>query len=189
MVWRHRSRAQVRNLLPVRQRASVQLVRAPVALCRRSATSANQQNLSRRRTGNSAAAAGSSRFASSLMWTAPGVARLVSLVAVISCASTGCPVAPLVVFFCLVKSRRFRPEIAQASRAAVVKHGRRPPRSVLDPGEHGANVGQAGGIVMPPDQRWRKIRSVAPLCPACNAAFAAGHHGCARTCQAPICLA
>jgi len=126
---------------------------------------------------------------SSLMWTAPGVARLVSLVAVISCASTGCPVAPLVVFFCLVKSRRFRPEIAQASRAAVVKHGRRPPRSVLDPGEHGANVGQAGGIVMPPDQRWRKIRSVAPLCPACNAAFAAGHHGCARTCQAPICLA
>src|ERR1700737_5321458 len=126
---------------------------------------------------------------SSLMWTAPGVARLVSLVAVISCASTGCPVAPLVVFFCLVKSRRFRPEIAQASRAAVVKHGRRPPRSVLDRGEHGANVGQAGGIVMPPDQRWRKIRSVAPLCPACNAAFAAGHHGCARTCQAPICLA
>jgi hypothetical protein len=38
-------------------------------------------------------------------------------------------------------------------------------------------------------QRWRKIRSVAPLCPTCSAAFAAGHHGCALTCQAPICLA
>jgi hypothetical protein len=32
------------------------------------------------------------------------------------------------------------------------------------------------------------VRSVAPLCPACHAALAAGHHGCARTCQAPICL-
>jgi hypothetical protein len=39
------------------------------------------------------------------------------------------------------------------------------------------------------DQHWRKIRSVAPLCPACCAAFAAGHHGCSLTCQAPICLA
>ena len=38
-------------------------------------------------------------------------------------------------------------------------------------------------------QCWRKIRSVAPLCPACCAARAAGHHGCARKCQAPICLA
>jgi hypothetical protein len=35
-------------------------------------------------------------------------------------------------------------------------------------------------------QCWRKIRSVAPLCPTCCAAFAAGHHGCALTCQAPI---
>ena len=31
-----------------------------------------------------------------------------------------------------------------------------------------------------------KIRSVAPLCPACRAALAAGHHGCALTCRAPI---
>ena len=38
-------------------------------------------------------------------------------------------------------------------------------------------------------QCWRKIRSVAPLCPACCAVRAAGHHGCARTCQAPICRA
>jgi len=37
-----------------------------------------------------------------------------------------------------------------------------------------------------PAQCWRKIRSVAPLCPTCCAAFAAGHHGCALTCQAPI---
>jgi len=29
-------------------------------------------------------------------------------------------------------------------------------------------------------------RSVAPLCPACRAAAAAGHHGCAQACQAPI---
>jgi hypothetical protein len=36
-------------------------------------------------------------------------------------------------------------------------------------------------------QRWRMFRSVAPLCPTCCAAFAAGHHGCALTCQAPIC--
>jgi hypothetical protein len=34
-----------------------------------------------------------------------------------------------------------------------------------------------------------KIRSVAPLCPTCDAVLAAGHHGCALTCQAPICLA
>jgi hypothetical protein len=34
-----------------------------------------------------------------------------------------------------------------------------------------------------------RIRSVAPLCPACGAALAAGHHGCALTCQAAICLA
>ena len=33
--------------------------------------------------------------------------------------------------------------------------------------------------------RW-KSRSVAPLCPACIAAFAAGHHGCSLACQAPI---
>src|SRR6185312_179098 len=34
------------------------------------------------------------------------------------------------------------------------------------------------------------IRSDAPLCPAfCDAAHAAGHHGCARTCQAPIFVA
>ena len=39
------------------------------------------------------------------------------------------------------------------------------------------------------DRRRRKIRSVAPLCPACRAALAAGHHGCALTCQAPICRA
>ncbi len=38
-------------------------------------------------------------------------------------------------------------------------------------------------------QRWRMFRSVAPLCPTCCAAFAAGHHGCALTCQAPICSA
>jgi hypothetical protein len=78
------------------------------------------------------------------MWTAPGVARPVSLVAVISCASARCPVAPLVVFFVWLNRAVSRPEIAQASRTAVVKPGRRPPRSVLDRGEHGANVGQAG---------------------------------------------
>ena len=33
-----------------------------------------------------------------------------------------------------------------------------------------------------------KIRSVAPLCPASDAAFAAGHHGCSLACQAPIYL-
>src|SRR6185312_5165125 len=34
------------------------------------------------------------------------------------------------------------------------------------------------------------IRSDAPLCPAfCDAAHAAGHHGCTRTCQAPIFVA
>jgi hypothetical protein len=27
-----------------------------------------------------------------------------------------------------------------------------------------------------------KHRSVAPLCPACDAALAAGHHGCSLTC-------
>ncbi len=36
------------------------------------------------------------------------------------------------------------------------------------------------------DQRWGEIRSVAPLCPACRAAHAAGHYGCALPCQAPI---
>ncbi len=30
------------------------------------------------------------------------------------------------------------------------------------------------------------VRSGAPLCPACRAADAAGHHGCALACQAPI---
>ena len=30
------------------------------------------------------------------------------------------------------------------------------------------------------------VRSGAPLCPACSAADAAGHHGCALACQAPI---
>jgi len=47
-------------------------------------------------------------------------------------------------FFVWLNRAVSRPEIAQASRAAVVKHGRRPPRSVFDRGEHGANVGQAG---------------------------------------------
>src|SRR3954452_8426025 len=34
-----------------------------------------------------------------------------------------------------------------------------------------------------------KLRSVALLCPAYVAAFAAGHHGCALACQAPFCRA
>jgi hypothetical protein len=34
-----------------------------------------------------------------------------------------------------------------------------------------------------------KLRSVAPLCPACVAVLAAGHHGCALACQAPFCRA
>jgi hypothetical protein len=46
-----------------------------------------------------------------------------------------------------------RPEIVRASRAALVKHGRRPPpeaaRSVLDQGEHGAKIGQVGRKIMP----------------------------------------
>jgi len=49
--------------------------------------------------------------------------------------------------------------------------------------------GQLGVPWWTAGQRRRKIRSVAPLCPACRATLAAGHHGCALTCQAPICRA
>ncbi len=37
--------------------------------------------------------------------------------------------------------------------------------------------------------QWEKSGSGAPLCPACHTAAAAGHHGCAHACQAPICTA
>src|SRR4051794_32164057 len=39
------------------------------------------------------------------------------------------------------------------------------------------------------ERRFEKSGSVAPLCPACHAVAAAGHHGCAHACQAPICTA
>ena len=105
--------------------------------------------------------------------------------------------------FCLAEVSLFRrrPETARAPRAAAVKHGRRPPpeaaRSVLDRGEHDANLDWAGALScrrrLPRPFRKRrsllaKLRSVAPLCPACDATFAAGHHGCAQACQAPICF-
>jgi hypothetical protein len=45
-----------------------------------------------------------------------------------------------------------RPEFTRASRAAAVKHGRRPPpqaaRRVLDGGEHDASLGLAGGAIL-----------------------------------------
>jgi transposase-like protein len=47
---------------------------------------------------------------------------------------------------------------------------------------HAEGMAAAGKTI----QRGRRIRSVAPLCPACGAALAAGHHGCALACQAPI---
>ena len=105
--------------------------------------------------------------------------------------------------FCLAEGSLFRrrPETARAPRAAAVKHGRRPPpeaaRSVLGRGEHDANLDRAGALScrrrLPHPFRKRrslsaKIRSVAPLCPACDATFAAGHHGCGQACQAPTCF-
>ena len=82
--------------------------------------------------------------------------------------------------FCLAEVSLFRrrPETARAPRAAAVRHGRRPPpeaaRSVLDRGEHDANLDWAGALScrrrLPRPFRKRrslsaKIRSVAPLCP------------------------
>ena len=76
----------------------------------------------------------------------------------------------LTVFFCLVK-RRFpsRPHPSALARAAVVKPGRRPPRSGtegwLDGGEHGGTLNRTGGrpssaecgrtwlLIMPPGRQ------------------------------------